>query len=152
MVTSILIFYKQATNNLKRKKMDAHNNICLPGGNQLEISFRMEDSKSHQGMNFNFKHTRHSFLRASQRGINSNKIAIALQFGDNIYKQGLIYFILGENNIPASLSKDKDKLINTVVVVSGNSNEVITCYRSSNPFRNIRVKSKKLCRKFENAA
>lgn len=132
--------------------METKKNLVIAGDNQFDISFRMEDAIGHQGIDFNFKHSRHSFLRAAQRGINLNKMATTLQYGENIYKQGLIYFILGENNIPASLSKEKDKLKNTVVVVAGDSNEVITCYRSSNPFRNIRIKSKKLCKKCSNAA
>ena len=103
-------------------------------------------------MAFNFKHTKHSFLRAAQRGITQRKIKVALQYGESIYKQGLIYFILGESNIPDSLIKEKDKLKNTVVIVSGNSNEVITCYRSANPYRNIKHKSKKLCKNYSNAA
>lgn len=119
------------------------NTINFKRDRQLEISFRVKDAESLQFIDFNFKHSRHSFLRASQRGIAMNKITAALQFGETIYKQGLIYFILGENNIPDSLSKDKDKLKNIVVVVSGDSNQVITCYRSSNPFRNIKLKSKK---------
>lgn len=120
--------------------------------NQMEISFRVEDAKSFQYIDFNFKHTRHSFLRASQRGIDAKKITAALQYGENIYKQGLIYYILGENNIPESLWKEKNKLKNTVVVVSGDSNEVITCYRSSNPFRNIKLKSKILYNNYRHAA
>lgn len=43
-----------------------------------------------------------------------------------------------------SICKDKNKLMNTVLVVSSNSNQVITCYRSLNPFKKIKLKSKKL--------
>ena len=118
----------------------------------LEINFRVNDTKCQKFVDFNFKHSRHSFLRASQRGINSSKITAALQYGANVYKQGLIYFILGEDNIPESLLKDKNKLKNTVVVVSGNSNEVITCYRSPNPFKNIKLKPKRLSTRYNNAA
>lgn len=32
--------------------------------------------------------------------------------------------------------------MNTVVIVSGDSNQIITCYRSKNPFKNIKTKSK----------
>ncbi len=119
---------------------------------QLKINFRVEDIKSHQFIYFKFTHTRHSLTRASQRGINTKKITTALQYGESIYKQGLIYFILGDNNIPDSLQKDKAKLKNTVVVVSGNSNEVITCYRSANPFKNIKHKSKILYNNYAKVA
>ena len=126
--------------------------IYAKSNEQMEINFRVKDFESDQFVDFNFQHTRHSSLRASQRGIQKSKITAALQFGEAIYKQGLIYFILGENNIPDSLSKEKSKIKNTVVVVSGDSNQVITCYRSSNPFRNIKLKSKTLSVHYGSAA
>ena len=119
---------------------------------QLEINFNFKDEINLTSLNFNFKHTKHSFLRAAQRGINSDKIEATLKYGESVYKQGLIYFILGEHNIPPFLYKDRNKLINTVVVVAGNSNQVITCYRSSNPFRHIKVKQKQLANKIKYAA
>jgi len=122
--------------------MKAKNDITLEKDHQLEINFQVIYRKTLGTMDFHFKHTRHSFRRAAQRGINLNKITATLQYGENIYKQGLIYFILGENNIPDLLGKEKDKLKNTVVVVAGDSNEVITCYRSSDPFKKIKIKSK----------
>lgn len=129
---------------IKCKKYD---NDC-----QFKIDFRVEDKKSLNYIDFSFKHTRHSYVRSSQRGINSFKIKATLQYGDTVYKQGLIYFILGESNIPTALQKDTNKLKNTVVVVSGNSNEVITCYRSSNPFRHIKQKSSMLYKNYKHAA
>ncbi|MEJ7627303.1 MAG: DUF4258 domain-containing protein [Ferruginibacter sp.] len=111
---------------------------------QLEINFREKDAGSQLYIDFQFTHSRHSRRRSAQRGIKMNQLTLALQYGETIYKQGLIYFILGEDNIPDSLLKNKDKLKNTVVVVAGDSNTVVTCYRSANPFKNIKLKSKKL--------
>lgn len=118
----------------------------------LQIAFKVATDKDHCPMEFTFKHTEHSYLRARQRGINNQKIIAALQYGENVYKQGLIYFILGENNIPDALCKQKEQLKNTVVIVAGDSNQVITCYRSANPFKNIRTKSKSLSKKYSYAA
>jgi len=132
--------------------MTQKNGSQMNNNGQLEIAFRVEDKTSLKFIDFSFRHTQHSFLRAAQRGINQRKIKAALQYGESIYKQGLIYFILGESNIPDSLIKEKDQLKNTVVVVSGNSNDVITCYRSANPYRNIKHKSKRLYPKFKNVA
>ena len=56
-------------------------------------------------VDYQFRHTNHSILRVAQRSIRTDKIATTLQYGDNIYKQGLIFYIPGEDNIPASLSK-----------------------------------------------
>lgn len=118
----------------------------------LQIAFKVATDKILDPIEFTFEHTEHSYLRARQRGFNYEKIVAALQYGENVYKQGLIYFILGENNIPDSLCKQKERLKNTVVIVSGDSNQVITCYRSANPFKNIRTKSEKLCKKYNHAA
>lgn len=123
-----------------------------PVKEHLQIAFKVTSDKNLIPIEFTFEHTQHSYLRARQRGFNHQKIVAALQYGENIYKQGLIYFILGENNIPDSLCKQKKQLKNTVVIVSGDSNQVITCYRSSNPFKNIRTKSEKLYKNNNNAA
>jgi hypothetical protein len=118
----------------------------------LQIAYKAITDKEQRLFEITFEHTTHSYLRACQRGFNNQKIVAALQYGENVYKQGLIYYILGENNIPYSLCKQKEKLKNTVVIVSGNSNQVITCYRSTNPFKNIRIKSEKLCKKYKYVA
>jgi hypothetical protein len=122
------------------------------GNEHFQIAFKSEFDNSLSPVEFTFEHTKHSYLRACQRGFNRQKIVAALTYGENVYKQGLIYFILGENNIPEVLSKQKNYLKNTVVIVSGKSNQIITCYRSANPFKNIRTKSEKLCKKYKYAA
>ena len=91
---------------------------------------------------FTFTHTNHSFRRSAQRGINDNKMATAILYGKPFYKQGLIYYVLGEDRIPEKFLKNKEKLRNTIVVVDGDSDTVITCYRSKDPFKHIRRKSK----------
>ncbi len=110
--------------------------------NPFEIQYRVEDESSNQGLDFLFSHTHHSFTRSSQRGINSDKIIVALEFGEVFYSQGLQWYALGEMNIPTYLKHKKNQLMNTVVIVSGDSNQVITCYRCTKPFKNIKTKSK----------
>ena len=144
---SILLLYQIRQAIMKK---DAGMNLEKNG--QFQIGFTVEDTLTHETVKFHFKHTRHSHLRACQRSIGSLKINTALQYGTSVYKQGLIYFILGENNIPEALIKQKEQLKNTVVIVAGDSNEVITCYRSANPFKNIRTKSERLCKKYNHAA
>lgn len=119
---------------------------------QREIKFQVIDEDTNQIASLKFRHSRHSFIRAAQRGIDNDKISATLKFGDNFFKQGLIYYVLGENNIPESLSKESKKLQNTVVVVSGDSDEVITCYRSKNPFKHLKKKSKQLYKNYNTAA
>jgi hypothetical protein len=119
---------------------------------QLKIHLKVEDEKTHEIQILKFEHTKHSYIRSSQRSIGVSKIAIALEYGQNFFKQGLIFYVLGEKDIPEFLSKEKNHLINTVVVTSGDSNQVITCYRSNNPFKKIKHKPNEIYRKYKTVA
>ncbi len=55
----------------------------------LQIAFKVATDKGLSPIEFTFEHTEHSYLRARQRGINNQKIVAALQYGENVYKQGL---------------------------------------------------------------
>ena len=114
--------------------------ICKPG----KIVYRAEDSETQQGMEFSIHLSRHSVTRSSQRGIDSFKIAMALEYGEVFMKQGLIYYVLGKNNIPENYSTLKNQLKNIVVVCSSRTDDVVTCYRSANPFSWIKHKPKRL--------
>ena len=121
--------------------------------NQMSITLKVVDIKSQKEVELKFEHSTHSFQRASQRGLNTNKISIALEYGECFFKQGLIYYVLGERNLPKHLSKcERQQFKNIVVVVAGDENKVITCYRSNNPFKNIRLKSKSLYKNYHLAA
>lgn len=120
--------------------------------NQFEIQFEVEDEKTHQIQILKFEHTNHSHLRSDQRGISKSMISLTLEYGMTFFKQGFIYYVLGEKDIPKYLNRDKSHFKNTVVVVSGDSNQVITCYRSSNPLKNIKQKSKELYKNYKNVA
>lgn len=103
-----------------------------------------KDEKTGRIEVFKFTHTYHSFKSSAQRGISDNKMATAILYGEPFYIQGLIYYVLGEDRIPDRLIKSKEKLRNIVVVVDGDSDTLITCYRSKEPFKHIRRKSKTL--------
>lgn len=108
------------------------------------VHYQRDGEENTRSTHLTLKHTRHSFKRASQRGLNAEKIAAALEYGETYFKQGLVFYVLGENNIPHHMQKESKTLKNTVVVVSGDNNQVITCYRSYNPFKHIRMKGKQL--------
>lgn len=110
--------------------------------NHLNITVKMEDAKTANVQEFRFTHSVHSFERSSQRGMSAVKLATALAYGSPYYKQGLIFYVLGEDDIPLTLKKERTKLQNTVVVVDGDSGMVITCYRCSEPHKHIKRKSK----------
>lgn len=109
-----------------------------------QVSFSVLTATHHTLVRLTFEHTPHSLLRAHQRGLSQGKISVALQYGTPINKQGLLFYVLGEKDIPRKFLKQKDKLRNTVVVVAGDSNHIITSYRSKSPYKNIKVKPKRL--------
>jgi len=88
-------------------------------------------------------HTNHSRKRASQRGITLESIKLAMFFSESFFKQSEIFHVVKDSLIPENLSeKLKKKIKNLVVIVSGNSNEIITCYRNKGALKTVKVKSK----------
>jgi hypothetical protein len=120
--------------------------------NPLKIQFEVEDEKTNKIQILKFEHTNHSLYRSDQRGISKSKISITLEYGTTFFKQGIIYYILSKKDIPNFLTKDKSHLKNTVVIVSGDSNQVLTCYRSSNPLKNMKHKSKEFYKNYKKVA
>jgi hypothetical protein len=114
---------------------------------QMKINYEVLDFETNQTINLVFRHSKHSFLRSCQRGL-SKKIITVLEYGECYFKQGLIFYILGERNLPKVLDKEATHVKNIVVVVDGSSNQIITCYHSNNPFKNIKIKSKQLSRNY----
>lgn len=108
------------------------------------LVYRAEDTYTKRGMDFSIHLSKHAVKRVSQRGIESYKLAIVLEHGEVFMKQGLIYYVLGENNIPSQYSVMSSCLKNIVVVCNGQTGEVITVYRSARPFSRIKHKSKRL--------
>lgn len=120
--------------------------------NPLQLNLLITDRQNQQIARMEFEHSAHSYLRASQRGIDGDKLSVALLYGEVFDKQGLIYYVLGEHNIPDILSKEKNRLANTIVIVAGDTNKIITCYRARNPFKHIKNKSKILFKNNPNTA
>ena len=77
--------------------------------NPFQIQYRVEDERSNQSLDFLFSHTYHSITRSSQRGIDSEKIIVALEFGEVFYSQGMQWYVLGEKNIPNYLKHKKNQ-------------------------------------------
>jgi hypothetical protein len=93
---------------------------------------------------YSFRHTAHSFQRAAQRGLDNKKISAILEYGESYFKQGLTYYVLGEHNIPSHLKKELEKVKNSVVIVRSDCGVVLTCYRTSNGHKHIKLKPKSL--------
>jgi hypothetical protein len=88
-------------------------------------------------------HSTHSRKRASQRGLSSDKIAAALNYGTIVSRQKMDFYVLRAKDIPSHLFHLKSQMENTVVLLAADGG-IITCYRGRNPFRKITKKSKQL--------
>jgi hypothetical protein len=92
-------------------------------------------------VDYDLVHTTHSRRRASQRGLADSDIMKAVTYGREYFKQGYIFVVVEKNNLPEELDPDtRKKLNNLVVVLAGNSNHIVTCYKCANASRYIRRK------------
>lgn len=108
-----------------------------------KINLIARDNKTGKIEEYTFSQTNHCIIRASQRAITYDKLRLVLTYGEPYYKQGLIYYVLGESSIPEEHKKDCSKLKNTVAIVDGGSDTLITCYRSRNAHKHIKHKQKR---------
>lgn len=93
--------------------------------------------------NFNYSH--HSKVRSQQRGLTIDILNLGMDYSVAIFKQGLIFFAVIQKLLPGNMDHQlREKLNNLVVIVSQESNEILTCYKSSNGVHHIKRKSKRL--------
>ena len=93
----------------------------------------------------NVEHSTHSMTRASQRGIDMDTIKLGMLYSNEFFKQGLIFYVVKTSYLPDSLTKQQRlKLENLVIVIAGDSNQIITCYKNKNAMHLIKRKSKRL--------
>lgn len=117
------------------------------------VTWEVKDEDLNKSETLSFKHSKHSFERASQRHINDQNIALVIEYGTEFFKQGLIFYALGENNLPAGIKrKCGKKNMNIVVVIAGDSNTILTCYRSKNPLKHLKKKQKNLVTEYAYSA
>ena len=94
------------------------------------------------------KHSNHSRARAGQRALPMDLIQLALLYSISFFKQGLIFYVVKNSDLPNSFSKrQKHELKNMVVSVSIKNNEIITCYKNKKAMHHIKKKSKRLSTK-----
>lgn len=88
--------------------------------------------------------TEHCERRMRQRSIDSELLMMALEFGEEIFKQGAIFHVVTKKSMPTHLDATlRRKLENLVVMVSDDAS-VITCYRNKEGMKYIKKKSKYL--------
>ena len=95
----------------------------------------------------NLEFTEHSKRRAKQRSIPMDLIQLAMLYSSTFFKQGRLFYVVKNSDLPESFDKrQKNELKNIVVIVSGENNKIITCYRNKNAMHNIKKKSKRLAK------
>lgn len=88
--------------------------------------------------------TDHVDSRMAKRAIKKEAVSIALLHGTQFHKQGLVFHVMGDNNLPCNLHPQVEKLCrNLVVVTDENSGCIITSYRNSYPMRYVKKKAKR---------
>jgi len=92
-----------------------------------------------------FVHTVHSQKRAAQRNIKKEAIVTVIDYGRMFQKQGMRFFVAIDRDLPDWIDPELRKHVHDLVVVlSGEENEIVTCYRNPHPYRYIRKKTKRL--------
>jgi len=93
-----------------------------------------------QAYTWNTEFSGHSLQRSQQRGIDRNLIYLAMDYSMTFFKQGLIFYAVVERLLPEDMDHHlRGKLSNLVVVISPESNEVVTCYKSENGVHKIKL-------------
>jgi len=98
-------------------------------------------TKKIENVSYSITLTEHSKTRASQRGINEEVIQLALCYGKEIFKQGLVFIAVQSKTLPETISgKLRKKLNNLVLVLAGDSDSIITCYKNNHSIKYINRK------------
>ena len=125
----------------------------LKTAQEKQIVWEVYDENLNKKETLCFMHSKHSLARSNQRNINAQNISDVIEYGTAFFKQGLVFYVLGDHHLSDSLiQKEHKKSKNIVVVVSGDSNTILTCYRTNNPFKHIKHKQKHLANQYSFAA
>ena len=107
----------------------------------LVIPYRVTAHDANCHVDFQCALTPHSDQRSKQRSVSRQAIVTALEFGECYQKQSLEFYFLGEKNLPAHLTHERAKYLNTVVVLR-DGKYIVTVYRNKRSARNISKKPK----------
>ena len=104
----------------------------------------MNNIQANTRINSDFFHSKHSLLRASQRGIHNTHLDVVIRIGKVQYRQGLKFHYITSRQLSKCDPILRDKVRNLIVVTATDSNTVITCYKNVKAIGRIKRKSKRL--------
>lgn len=87
-----------------------------------------------------FKITQHACQRMAQRNIDLGELLFVMRFGRKEFRTGVIFYFLGERDLPPGVGETYKRLVGTTVVLKGDF--VTTVYRNPKGLRKIKRKSK----------
>jgi len=105
---------------------------------------KLKNNMHQSNKNRTTHHSVHSLKRAAQRGIRNPWIDMVIREGKVIFKQGIRFFFITKKELRFFEPALQEKLKNLVVVMAGDDNTIITCYKNKDAISHIKRKSKRL--------
>lgn len=118
--------------------------VGLNLNNSKVVITSVQDEKSGKSEDLIYSHSKHSELRSQQRGLSDDHISFALKYGNETFKQGLVFFVVREKDIPDTLDPKNRKRYKNIVLVTSSDGGIITCYKSKKAHKAIKLKRKRL--------
>ena len=92
-------------------------------------------SESHYGF------TNHAMTRMAQRNLSELDVLYVLCHGQQLHRGGVIFFFLGQRDLPKDAPRWSQRLIGTTVLVDPWTRTIITIYRNRKALRHIKRKT-----------
>ncbi len=109
--------------------------------NFIDRTFMVDQSE--KKYSYCLKFTNHALTRSDQRAIDIEIIAVVLDYGITLQKQGLEFCTVLQKQIPEEVGPQlRKKIANIVLVINPRSAEIVTCYRCKNSVKHL---AKKRC-------
>lgn len=112
--------------------------------NSLEVIASIKDEETGKHGKVIYLHTEHSSKRSHQRGLSDEQLSFAIQYGEETFKQGLIYYTVRDKDLPNDVDPQKRKKFKNLVLVTSMEGNIITCYKSRRAHKTIKLKRKRL--------
>ncbi|MDX1415893.1 MAG: DUF4258 domain-containing protein [Candidatus Promineifilaceae bacterium] len=84
--------------------------------------------------------THHAVQRMCQREITKMDINTAINEGTKLYRSGIVFFFIDENNLSDFMREIMDYLIGVTVLCDPVTKEIITVYRNPDALNDIKLK------------
>jgi hypothetical protein len=101
----------------------------------------------HGTFNLSWYYTDHFRQRASQRGLSYTDALKVIEFGEPIFKQGFVFYVVTKRAYPDSEDQADLQHLNNWVVVVAEHARLVTCYKCKNGLKHLKQKQSRLSRR-----